>query len=145
MAKKAIHTFKDHFIGVLSGCAPTFPMHLWCQLLPQVEQQLLLLQQSQLHQLIHLCAHLWPPRLQQTSIHSNWDGGPCTQQTTQTLNLCRTLQKGVCLWHVHQTLSVLEILINGNPHYLNLRRCIFQAQIPDKPVVYPRGLSNCRG
>jgi hypothetical protein len=37
---------KDHFIGVLSGCAKSMPMHLWCQLLPQVERQLLLLQQT---------------------------------------------------------------------------------------------------
>ncbi len=49
MAEKAIQTFKDHFVGVLNGCAPTFPLHLWCQLLPQVERQLLLLQQSWLH------------------------------------------------------------------------------------------------
>jgi hypothetical protein len=46
MAEKAIQTFKDHFVGILSGCAPIFPLHLWCQLLPQVERQLLLLQQS---------------------------------------------------------------------------------------------------
>ena len=45
MAEKAIQTFKDHFVSILSGCAPTFPLHLWCQLLPQVERQLLLLQQ----------------------------------------------------------------------------------------------------
>jgi hypothetical protein len=43
LAKKLIGTFKDHFIGVLSGCAKNMPMHLWCQLLPQVEWQLLLL------------------------------------------------------------------------------------------------------
>jgi hypothetical protein len=43
MATKSIKTFKDHFVGVLSGCAKTMPMHLWCQLLPQVERQLLLL------------------------------------------------------------------------------------------------------
>jgi hypothetical protein len=46
MAKKAIQTFKDHFIGVLSRCAATMPIHLWCQLLPQIEWQLLLLRQS---------------------------------------------------------------------------------------------------
>ncbi len=46
MAKKSIQTIKDHFVGVLSGCAKTMPMHLWCQLLPQVEWQLLLLRQS---------------------------------------------------------------------------------------------------
>jgi hypothetical protein len=43
MAEKAIQTFKDHFVGVLSGCTPSMPIHLWCQLLPQVERQLLLL------------------------------------------------------------------------------------------------------
>ncbi len=46
MAKKAIQTFKDHFVGVLSGCAASMPIHLWCQLLPQIEWQLLLLRQS---------------------------------------------------------------------------------------------------
>ncbi len=37
MAEKAIQTFTDHFIGVISGCAPSMPIHLWCQLLPQVK------------------------------------------------------------------------------------------------------------
>ncbi len=59
MAKKAIQTFKDHFVGVLSGCAPTFPMHLWCQLLLQVEWQLLLLRQSQLHPNLSTYAHVY--------------------------------------------------------------------------------------
>jgi hypothetical protein len=40
---------------------PFCPMHLWCQLLPQVERQLLLLQQSQLHPdfsaYAHICGH----------------------------------------------------------------------------------------
>jgi hypothetical protein len=43
MAEKAIQTFKDHFVEVLSGCAPSMPIQLWCQLLPQVKWQLLLL------------------------------------------------------------------------------------------------------
>jgi hypothetical protein len=43
MAEKTIQTFKDHFISILSGYAPTFLLHLWCQLLLQVERQLLLL------------------------------------------------------------------------------------------------------
>ena len=133
MAKKAIQTFKDHFVGVLSGCGPTFPMHLWCQLLPQVKRQLLLFQQSRLHPNLSAYAHvygLWPPQLQQTSICSNRDGGPSTQQITQTANLCRTLKKGVCPWHVHRTQLVLKIQVNCNPSYSNLGRCIFQAQIP---------------
>ena len=59
MAEKAIQTFKDHFIGVLSGCAPTFPLHLGCQLLPQVERQLLLLCQSRLHPNLSAYAHVY--------------------------------------------------------------------------------------
>jgi hypothetical protein len=49
MAKKSIQTFKDHFVGVLSGCAKAMPMHLWCQLLPLVERHLLLLRQSRVN------------------------------------------------------------------------------------------------
>jgi hypothetical protein len=59
MAEKAIKTFKDHFVSILSGCAPTFPLHLWCQLLPQVERQLLLLQQSQQHSNLSAYAHVY--------------------------------------------------------------------------------------
>ncbi len=59
MAEKAIQTFKDHFVDVLSGCTPTFPLHLWCQLLPQVEQQLLLFCQSRLHPNLSAYAHIY--------------------------------------------------------------------------------------
>jgi hypothetical protein len=59
MAKKAIQTFKDHFVGVLSGCAPSMPIHLWCQLLPQVERQLLLLCQSRAHPNLSAYAHVY--------------------------------------------------------------------------------------
>eukprot|EP00804_Cyclotella_cryptica_P000067 CCRYP_013730-RA/>CCRYP_013730-RA protein AED:0.38 eAED:0.38 QI:0/-1/0/1/-1/1/1/0/252 len=46
LAKKAIKTWKDHFIAALSGTAEKFPLHLWWQTLPQMERQLNLLQQS---------------------------------------------------------------------------------------------------
>jgi hypothetical protein len=59
MAKKAIQTFKDHFIGVLSGCAAPIPIHLWCQLLPQIEQHSLLLQQSRLHPNLSAYVHVY--------------------------------------------------------------------------------------
>ena len=59
IAEKAIQTFKDHFIGVLSGCAKSMPMHLWCQLLPQVERQLLLLRQSAVNPGMSAYAHVY--------------------------------------------------------------------------------------
>ena len=59
IAEKAIQTFKDHFIGVLSGCAKSMPMHLWCQLLPQVDRQLLLLRQSGVNPGMSAYAHVY--------------------------------------------------------------------------------------
>ena len=39
LAEKAIQTWKYHFIGVMSGKAATFPVHLWCQAILQAERQ----------------------------------------------------------------------------------------------------------
>jgi hypothetical protein len=59
LAKKAIQTFKEHMISVLSGCLPTILMHLWCQLLSQIERQLLLLCQSKANPNILAYAHVY--------------------------------------------------------------------------------------
>ena len=59
MAEKANQTFKDHFVGVLSGCTPSMPIHLWCQLLPQVERQLLFLRRSRAHPNLSVYAHVY--------------------------------------------------------------------------------------
>jgi hypothetical protein len=59
MAKKAIQIFKDNFVVILSGCAPSFPLHLWCQLLLQVEGQLFLLRQSQLYPNLSASVHVY--------------------------------------------------------------------------------------
>ena len=61
IAEKSIKTWKDHFIGVLSGTAPTFPMHLWCQLISQAYTQLLILVKSQANPKILAYAHLYGP------------------------------------------------------------------------------------
>eukprot|EP00804_Cyclotella_cryptica_P008215 CCRYP_015150-RB/>CCRYP_015150-RB protein AED:0.19 eAED:0.17 QI:0/0/0/1/0/0/2/0/720 len=59
LAEKAIQTWKDHFIAALSGTAEKFPLHLWCQTLPQMERQLNLLRQSRLHPKLSAYAHLY--------------------------------------------------------------------------------------
>ena len=46
LAEKSIQTWKYHFKGVLFGVEESFPMHLWCQMTPQAERQLLLLRQA---------------------------------------------------------------------------------------------------
>ena len=40
IAEKAIQTFKAHFISIICGADKSFPLHLWCQLLPQAEHTL---------------------------------------------------------------------------------------------------------
>ena len=37
LVDKAIQTWKDHFIEVVSGTAEIFPTHLWCKAIPQAE------------------------------------------------------------------------------------------------------------
>ena len=46
-------------VGELSGCSPTMPMHLWCQILPQIKRQLLLLRQSKANPNILAYAHMY--------------------------------------------------------------------------------------
>ena len=46
LAEEAIQTWKDHSTSMLSGTADGFLLHLWCQIIPQAERQLLLLRQS---------------------------------------------------------------------------------------------------
>ena len=54
-------TWKYQFIGVLSGTATTFSLHLWCQAIPQAECQLLLLQKSNAKPSISSCAYIYGP------------------------------------------------------------------------------------
>ena len=59
IAENAIQTWKDHFIAALSGTAANFPIHLWCQTLPQMERQLNLLHQSNSNPKISTYAQLY--------------------------------------------------------------------------------------
>ena len=59
LAERAIQTWKDHFVGVLSSTAETFPLHLWYQAIQQAKQQLLILQQSCLNPKLSAYAHVY--------------------------------------------------------------------------------------
>jgi hypothetical protein len=52
-----IRTFKEHFVAGLSSVDPSFPLHLWDILLPQVEITLNLLRTSRLHPQLSTVAH----------------------------------------------------------------------------------------
>ena len=48
-AERAIRTFKNHFIAMLAGVDPSFPMHAWNQLLEQAEITVNMLRPSHHH------------------------------------------------------------------------------------------------
>ena len=48
-AERAIRTFKNHFVTILCGCDPEFPLHLWDRLAPQSILTLNLLRASRIN------------------------------------------------------------------------------------------------
>jgi len=48
-AERAIRTWKNHFIAILSGCDPEFPLMLWPLLIPQAQLTLNLLRTSRIN------------------------------------------------------------------------------------------------
>ena len=46
ISKRAIRTFKAHFLSILAGIPSSFPNYLWYKLLPQTKLSLNLLRQS---------------------------------------------------------------------------------------------------
>jgi hypothetical protein len=56
-AERAIRTFKEHFVAVLSLVTPNFPLHLRDRLLPQAEITLNLLRTSRQHPQLSAAAH----------------------------------------------------------------------------------------
>ncbi len=57
-AKRAIQTFKAHFISILVGVDDKFPLSLWCYLLEPAELTLNLLRQSKVTSKISAFAHV---------------------------------------------------------------------------------------
>jgi hypothetical protein len=58
LAERAIQTFKSHFIAILAGVDPSFPMSLWDRLIPQAVTTLNLLRQSRKNPSISAYQHV---------------------------------------------------------------------------------------
>ncbi len=58
LAERAIQTFKSHFIAILAGVDPSFPMNLWDRLIPQAVMTLNLLRQSKKNPSISAYQHV---------------------------------------------------------------------------------------
>ena len=59
IAERAIQTWKNHFVEVLSGTAATFTLHLCCQSIPQAERQLMLFSMSNVNSKISSYGHVY--------------------------------------------------------------------------------------
>jgi hypothetical protein len=59
IAEKAIQTCKAHFISIICGADKSFPLHLWCQLLPQAEHTLNMLRPSRMTPTVSAFTYLW--------------------------------------------------------------------------------------
>ena len=57
--ERAIRTFKDHFIAILCGTDPEFPLKLWDKLLPQAIITLNLLRSSRVNQRLSAYTQVW--------------------------------------------------------------------------------------
>ena len=58
IAKRAIQTFKNHFVAILSGVDNRFPLSLWCHLVRPAELTVNLLRQSNVVPKILAYAHV---------------------------------------------------------------------------------------
>jgi hypothetical protein len=86
--KRAIRTFKEHFVAGLSSIEPAFPLHLWDRLLSQAEITLNLLRTSRLPtQLFFRGALPWSRGLQQNRFCSARIQHNCTRKTRKEKHL----------------------------------------------------------
>ena len=58
-AERAIQTFKAHFIAILCGTDPKFPLNLWDKFLPQAEITLNLMRNSRVNPNLSAYCHVW--------------------------------------------------------------------------------------
>ncbi len=58
IAERAIQTFKNHFVSILSGVVDRFPPSLWCHLVWPAKLPINLLQQSNITPKVSVYAHV---------------------------------------------------------------------------------------
>ena len=77
IAERAIQTWKNNVVSVFRGAAATFPLHLWCQDIPQANRQLLLLGQSNVNSNISSYSHVYG--------HHNYNAAPFMSISMESL------------------------------------------------------------
>ncbi len=91
MAERAIQTFKNHFVAILSGVDDRFPLSLWCYLVQPAELTVNLLRQSNVVPKITAYAH----------VHGQHDYMKCPFAPLGCLVMAHVKPKNRQTWDVH--------------------------------------------
>ena len=120
-----IQFWRDHFIAALSGAAATFPLHLWCQLIPKTEKIVIITTIKCQQKHIVVCPLTRQPWLFWPPFRAHRNGGTHSQETQpkENLGLARCKRVGDCnLW---QALSFLAPVGSKDKSYKDIRHGIF--------------------
>ena len=108
IAEKSIHTWKDHFIGVMSGTVTKFLLDLWFQAITQAERQILLLSQSNVNPAISAYAYVYGPHeynsepfvpiVMENLVHNNPRLKKTFAEHCSKGNVLRTSFEHYCAW-----------------------------------------------
>ena len=127
LAKKATKTWKYHFIGVLFGTASEFPMHLWCQLNPKQKDKYYCCANHTQIQMYSRFPTYTIPRTTALNFLFHWEWKPRSMRNPIVgKRLHHTVSRNMFWAPPPQTISLLEIVVEGNTHTRNIRESLFQ-------------------
>ena len=138
ISERAIQTWKSHFIGVLAGIAATFPLHLWCQIIPQAERQIILVSQTNLNPKISAYAYVYGqheynsapfvPIVMESLVHDKPNKIKTFAEHCRKGYVLGTPFEHYCAWHF------LDVKYHCHQSFNN---SVTQAQIHFKPKHHP--------
>eukprot|EP00804_Cyclotella_cryptica_P006226 CCRYP_020767-RA/>CCRYP_020767-RA protein AED:0.16 eAED:0.16 QI:0/0/0/1/1/1/2/0/846 len=137
IAEKAIQTWKDHFIAVISGTDAKFPSTFGANYYHKWNANSAFYG-NPMH------TPTFPPIRISTAImttthtlSSPGHGSPCPRQTPPPQIFCPTLHQGVCHRHIPRALPLLESVDTNFTHHPYLCHSLLQTQVHHQPLCHP--------
>eukprot|EP00804_Cyclotella_cryptica_P019220 CCRYP_006117-RA/>CCRYP_006117-RA protein AED:0.10 eAED:0.09 QI:0/0/0/1/0/0/4/0/1232 len=137
IAEKAIQTWKDHFIAVISGTDAKFPSTFGANYYHKWNANSVFYG-NPMH------TPTFPPIRISTAIMTTTHtlsppghGSPCPRQTPPPQIFCPTLHQGVCHRHIPRALPLLESVDTNFAHHPYLCHSLLQTQVHHQPLCHP--------
>jgi hypothetical protein len=144
IAKKGVQTFKAHFISILCGADKDFPLHLWCQLLPQAKHTLSAMTSMHVSHSFGICLLMGPPRLQCPPICSPWLQGQGLSSPRHPRDLGTSHSQWILHWECPRALQMSQGVHPINKEHSSLQHSVFQTQILNSVDNHPQhSLNSC--